>query len=206
MKFKRIKLVSKGSHLYRYNLEYETEDHKNKTYEMISRDANINSKEDLNNWHSKTVIIIGISPDNDKILLNHEYRMALGDWVYNFPSGLIDEGETPTQAAARELREETGLTLEKRIVRLRSSFNAVGLTNESSSCVLALVTGEIAQSNSSYEEIKAKWYTKEEVKHLLKKEKMSARAQLFCFTWVYGDLSMKKLAEEYDDYDDGHLW
>lgn len=206
MKFKKIKKVGDGTHIFRYDIEYIAEDGRHKTYEIVSRDPNIKTQEDLANWRSKTVTIIGISMDETKILLNREYRMATGDWIYNFPSGLIDPGELPTQAATRELREETGLTLEKRIVRLRSSYNAPGLTNETTSCVLALVSGEMHKSTSSFEEIKAKWYTKEEVKYLLKKQKMSARAQLFCFVWVYGDLSIIKLAEESDDYDEGHLW
>ena len=37
--------------------------------------------------------------------------MSVGDYVYNFPAGLIDEGETPEVAAKRELKEETGLDL-----------------------------------------------------------------------------------------------
>ncbi len=206
MELKQIKLVDSGTHIYRYDVEYETVDHRPKRYEIVSRDGNIKTKEQLCDWTSKTVTLIGISMDNQRILLNKEYRMAIGDWIYNFPSGLIDEGEFPTQAAARELKEETGLTLEKRIVRLKSSYNAVGITNESSTCVIALVSGDIQKSDSTFEEIHANWYTKDEVKELLKKHKMSARAQLFCFTWAYGDLSMKKLAEESDDYEDGHLW
>lgn len=206
MEFQGITKKGEGTHIFRYDLEYIAEDKRHKKYEIVSRDPDIRTQEQLANWHSKTVTIIGISLDNTRILLNREYRMAVGDWMYNFPSGLIDKGELPTQAATRELREETGLTLEKRIVRLRSSYNAPGLTNETTSCVIALVDGEIRKSDSSFEEIKAKWYTRDEVKQLLKKEKMSARAQLFCFVWVYGDMSIEKLAEESDDYDEGHLW
>lgn len=35
--------------------------------------------------------------------------MATGEWVYNFPAGLIDAGEEPQQSAKRELWEETVL-------------------------------------------------------------------------------------------------
>lgn len=49
--------------------------------------------------------------DDEKILLNKEYRMSVGGFVYNFPAGLIDDGETPEQAARRELKEETDLIL-----------------------------------------------------------------------------------------------
>ena len=206
MKFKGMRKLEGSSHISRYDIEYETDDGRYKKYEIVSRDPNISGLEDLQSWRSKTVVIIGISPENDKILLNKEFRMAVGDWIYNFPSGMIDEGELPTQAATRELKEETGLTLEKRLVRLKSSYNAPGITNETSSCVLAIVSGEISKSDSPYEEIIAGWYTREQVKTLLKTSKMSARTQLFCFAWVYGGLTIDKLAKETNDYGDGHLW
>ncbi|SFG74255.1 NUDIX hydrolase [Oribacterium sp. WCC10] len=205
MEFKGIKRIESGNFIHRYDVLYETNDHKEKTYEIVSRNPNITSLEELSDWGSKTVSIIGLSRNHNRILLNKEYQMAVGDWVYNFPSGLIDEGETPTEAAKRELMEETGLHFVKRIVRLKSSFNSVGLSNESSSCVIAIVDGDIQESNSSFEEIQAMWLTKNEVKELLKTAKMSARAQLFCFLWVYGDLSLDRFYEHQEDFGTGNL-
>lgn len=206
MKFEGLKQIEKGTHICRYNLYYETEDNRHKTYEIVSRDPDIKTQEDLSSWRSSTVTLIGISEDENSILLNHEFRMAVGDWVYNFPSGLIDSGETPHEAAARELQEETGLTIVRRIVRLKSSFNSVGLSNESSSCEIAIVSGKIHKSSSSFEEIRAAWYTKNEVKNLVKTSKMSARTQLFCLLWAYGGLSINNLTEELNKYENGHLW
>lgn len=37
-----------------------------------------------------------------------QYRPPVEATCVEFPAGLIDEGETPEQAAVRELREETG--------------------------------------------------------------------------------------------------
>jgi 8-oxo-dGTP pyrophosphatase MutT (NUDIX family) len=39
-------------------------------------------------------------------------RAADGSLVLGLPKGHLDEGETPAQAAAREVREETGVTAE----------------------------------------------------------------------------------------------
>ncbi len=198
MKFKSINRLEKASHICRYDLEYITEDNRLKKYEIVSRDRHMHTLEDLQNWSSKTVVIIAINKENGKLLLNHEFRMAVGDWIYNFPSGLIDKGETPSQAAARELEEETGLIMDRRLFRMKSSYNAVGITNETSSVVLAQVSGEIVDKKNPYEEIQANWYSKEEVKELLKTAKMSARAQMFCFVWVYGELEIEKLIEEFE--------
>ncbi|KAG0205499.1 nudix hydrolase-like protein [Mortierella sp. GBA30] len=42
------------------------------------------------------------------VVLVVQYRPALGAYAMEFPSGLIDAGELPVQAALRELEEETG--------------------------------------------------------------------------------------------------
>lgn len=205
MELKSIKQVLGGTFINRYDIQYETADQKEKTYEIVSRNANITNHEELAAWHSKTICIIGLSRNRNRILLNKQYQMAVGDWVYNFPSGHIEEGETPTEAARRTLLAKTGLHFIKRIVRLRSSYNAIGLTDESTSCVIAIIDGEIQESHEDFEEIEAQWLTKNEVKELLKTSKMSARAQLFCFLWAYGDLSLQKINEEQADFKQGNL-
>ncbi|KAJ4498391.1 NUDIX hydrolase domain-like protein [Lentinula lateritia] len=37
-----------------------------------------------------------------------QYRPPIGKFIIELPAGLVDEGETPEQAAIRELEEETG--------------------------------------------------------------------------------------------------
>jgi ADP-ribose pyrophosphatase len=53
------------------------------------------------------VVIVAVTPQG-QLLLVRQYRIAAGADTLELPAGHIDPGETPEQAARRELREETG--------------------------------------------------------------------------------------------------
>ncbi|ACU69828.1 NUDIX hydrolase [Catenulispora acidiphila DSM 44928] len=44
----------------------------------------------------------------EEVLLIWRHRFAIDKWVWEIPSGLIEEGEDPAEAARREVEEETG--------------------------------------------------------------------------------------------------
>lgn len=183
MQFQSIKKVADGSFITRYDLTYKTESGNEKTYEIISRDKGIDSFEKLKNHPVDAVVLIMHDAAGERVLLNREYSMAVGTFVYNFPAGLIDPGEEPLESAKRELKEETGLTLARVDDIIRESFSAVGFANEKNICVVGVAEGNFAPSTSDLEEIYAAWYTKEEVRSLLQKENFAARTQAYCYMW-----------------------
>ncbi len=183
MEFKGLKKIHDGHFIHRYDITYETVDGKEKVYEMISRNPDIATLSELQAKTPDSVVLIMHDENNEKILLNKEFRLALGDWVYNFPAGLIDEGEEPIESARRELKEETGLDLLTVNDILPLSYSAIGFANETNLCIVGVADGTFSESSSTVEEIKAGWYTKEEVKKLLKTELFAARTQSYCYLW-----------------------
>ena len=67
--------------------------------------------------------------DEPQVLLLRQYRYASGGYLYEIPAGRLDEGESPEECAARELKEETGCTAE-RIEPLTSILTTPGFTDE----------------------------------------------------------------------------
>lgn len=54
------------------------------------------------------IIAILEKPGGPEVLLEKQFRPPTGRIAIEFPAGMVDEGESPEEAAIRELREETG--------------------------------------------------------------------------------------------------
>ncbi len=58
--------------------------------------------------HPGVAAIVPIDADGNVVLVR-QYRLAIGDIVYEIPAGVLDGDEAPETGAQRELQEETGL-------------------------------------------------------------------------------------------------
>ena len=182
MKFNGIRKIHEGRFITRYDVSYTTAKGHEKIYEMISRNRDIKTLEDLNNPSVEAVVLVMFDEKHERILLDREFRLATGCYVYNFPAGLIDPGETPEEAAGRELFEETGLKLLSVDDIIGESYSAVGFSNEKNLTIVGTAGGVLRKENDSeFEEIIPAWYTKKEVAELLKKYPFAGRTQAFCY-------------------------
>jgi ADP-ribose pyrophosphatase len=78
--------------------------------------------------HSGAVVVMA-QPSPEEMVLVKQYRHPLGHETWETCAGGIDPGETPHDAAVRELREETGFRA-RSMRRLWSAYSAPGFCSE----------------------------------------------------------------------------
>ena len=82
-----------------------------------------------------TVSVLAVD-DKGRVLFVRQYRYAVGRETLEIPAGTIDPGETPEEAARRELREETGYDCEE-LEPLITYYPAAGYSTEKMTIYLA---------------------------------------------------------------------
>ena len=183
MILRKIIPKEQGHYIHRYDLAYTLEDGSDKVYEIISRKKDLHLTGELSRTEPDAVVIIATDASGERILLNKEFRMAVNEWVYSFPAGLIEPGETCLECARRELREETGLELYEVEDYIKASYRAVSFGNEKNVCIVGKAKGEFRASSSPSEEIICGFYNKSEVQKLLCTAAFAARTQAYCYLW-----------------------
>lgn len=58
--------------------------------------------------HAEAAAVVALH-DDEQVTLIHQYRHAVGGYIWEVPAGILNPGEEPLAGAARELAEETGL-------------------------------------------------------------------------------------------------
>ena len=127
------------------------------------------------------VVIVAVHRGHKKLVVNREYRVALGGDEYAFPAGLVDEGESVEDAVRRELKEETGLAVTRFLKVGSPVYSSAGMTDESVSMVFVECEGEIdTAANEGTEQIEPMLLTRQEVSRLIQdpSKKFDAKAWL----------------------------
>lgn len=190
MELNSLQTVSEMKYISVYRADYTNKNGHPKPYEFVSRKHGLTTLEDIQDQRCDGVVIAVFDESKEHILLEREFRPAVGDFMYNFPAGLIESDETPETAAGRELEEETGLQVVSVLHTLRPAYALASLSNELSGMLIATAKGQLGGHPEEDEEIEAAWYSKQAVLRLLNTAKFSARAQLLCSLWANDMLSI----------------
>ena len=127
----------------------------------------------------------------DRVVLIRQYRYSIADYIYEFPAGLVDEGEDFHEAGIRELKEETGLTfhpLEVDPMYSRPYFTTIGMTDESCAAVYGTADGRISREGlEDSEEIEVVLADRKEIRRILKEENVSLMCAYMMMHFLHSD-------------------
>lgn len=129
--------------------------------------------------------------ETDRIVLVKQYRYSIGDYIYELPAGLVDEGECYKETAVREMKEETGLTfapVEYADCYSEPFFTTVGMTDESCRTVYGEATGEPSNAFlEASEDIEVVLADRELAKKILETEKVSVMAGYLLMNFIHSE-------------------
>ena len=111
--------------------------------------------------HHGSAVMMAVD-DRKRILLVQQYRLPARKLLWELPAGRLDPGETPLQAAKRELIEETGYRA-KSWKKLVTFFPSPGYVAEKMTIFLAteLTAGKATPMED--ERIEMRWFTAKEI-------------------------------------------
>ena len=132
--------------------------------------------------HNGSAVMMAVN-DKKHILLVRQYRLPADQYLWELPAGKVDEGETPIEAAKRELIEETGYRARK-WKKLSSFYPSPGFVAEKMTIYLAtdLTAGKATPMDD--ERIEARWYKRKEVAAMIESGKIEdAKTIIGFYTW-----------------------
>ena len=177
-KIGRIEKRTNTPYLNFYEMEAHFRDGHVAPYYVASRAKEIGQLKAVTHQNKPDgVILYGVyGEQKDKVVLIRQYRYPLGDYVYEFPAGLVDPGENMLEAAVREMCEETGLqfTPVDAGSYSRPFFTTVGMTDESCGTVFGYCSGEPTNTHQEgSEDIQVIIADRNECRRILKEENVA---------------------------------
>lgn len=134
--------------------------------------ADVNGKEAWREvvHHPGASAVVAIDEDN-RIIMEKQFRYALNDYLLEIPAGKLDAGEDPLVCAKRELEEETGI-IASEWISLGTIATSPGFCNEVIHLYVAkgLSKGEIHWDEDEYVEVER--YAFDELLQRIKEEKI----------------------------------
>ncbi|MDK2563503.1 NUDIX hydrolase [Romboutsia sedimentorum] len=173
-KIKNVKTLVETKFVGLYDVKYNNKNNDERHWMVASRKGEKELSEIyLENKEDKidAVVICALHKDENKLVLIKQFRVPINNFIYELPAGLVDNNEDIKTAAARELKEETGLNLIEinKVNSKEKVYLSPGMTDESVAFIYCLCDGQISQEFlEDDEEIEALLISKEQAKEILR--------------------------------------
>lgn len=133
----------------------------------------------------KSVVVV--VSKNNKICMIKSYRYTLDEICTELPAGFIDYGETPENAAIREVKEETGLDIENPEF-LFKFYPSNGISNQLLHVYTAKTESEIELDNNHEGIQEVFWMNKNEISNLIKNNQIEDGISLLALLRYFSSL------------------
>lgn len=189
----QIRRLSDNPFLNLYHIDARTRTGHGFDYYFASRNGEEDIKAKTHSRRPEGMAVYALRKEDPGLLVMlRQFRYPLNDYIYELPAGLIEDGESAAHAAVREMKEETGLTLEVYeggAEYYRNPFYlAQGLSDESGSMVFGYVSGEAgSQGLEDSEDIAVVLVDKKEARRILSEERLSVRGAYLLMQFLHSD-------------------
>lgn len=144
-------------------------------------------------------------PDLDKVLLVEQFRAGClghpaGPWVLELVAGIVDSDESTADVAAREVREEAGVIVE-RLVPVCQYYNSPGGSSERIQLFCARVDASLAFGicglRDEHEDIRAVLMARHEAEDAVRSGRINNAMAIIAIQWLSLNLNdVKRLLSE----------
>lgn len=184
-KLAKVEKLTDDKWINLYSVCYKNEKKKGKMVEWCFSSRRNQNKLTLNNKAiiGDAVVVAPIikTKKGESFLLIKEFRFPLNNYIYSFPAGLVNEGESLAEAAVREAKEEVGVI--GKITEIANyGYNSAGASDET----VAFALMEVDEINKKEialdfdEDIKAVIVPVEEFETFKQDKHMSIKCEIFC--------------------------
>lgn len=144
---KNIRKQTDNKFLNLYELDFTDRQGTDRNYYFVTRNDDDHIKIRTHALDPEGIVIYAVTKEeHPRLVVEKEYRFPVDEEIYQLPAGLIDPGETPGQAAVREMREETGFHFTEytggEAFARRPFFLAPGFTDEPGSAVFGFADAD----------------------------------------------------------------
>ena len=130
------------------------------------------------------VNVIPLTAD-DRVILVKQFRMGTKDFSLEIPGGMLDEGDGPAGAAARELAEETGYAGDEPVLLGVVHPNPAIHTNRCYTYLIKNVVLQTSPQQDSTEDIEVQSVPLGDIPRLIREEKITHALVIAAFYWYF---------------------